>query len=166
MKIKDIIIVALMSAILLTVQVVAAPLPNIELVSLLVIIYTLVFKWKTLFIIYIFAILEGLIYGFGQWWFTYLYVWTVLFVVVTLLSKIDSVILWACVSGMFGLVFGALCAITYFFIGGPAYAVSWWISGITFDLIHGVANFIVCLVLFKPIYLILTKMTSISFSRK
>ena len=151
-----------MSAILLTVQVVLMYLPNIELVSLLIIIYTLVYRWKTLFIIYIFAILEGLVYGFGQWWFTYLYVWTVLFVVVMLLSKIDSVVLWACVSGMFGLVFGALCAVTYLFIGGPGYAVSWWISGITFDLIHGVGNFIVCLVLFKPIYAILTKMTTIS----
>ena len=30
-------------------------------------------------------------------------------------------------------------------------AITWWISGISTDIIHGVSNFIVCMVLFKPL---------------
>ena len=39
---------------------------------------------KTLYIIYIFALLEGLIYGFGIWWIMYLYAWPMLAIVVVL----------------------------------------------------------------------------------
>ena len=61
LKTRDIAIIGIMSAILITVQVAFAFLPNIELVSLIIIISTLVFKWKTLYIIYIFVLVEGLI---------------------------------------------------------------------------------------------------------
>jgi len=77
MKIKDIAIIAMLSAILITVQVTLGFLPNVELVSVLIILYTLVFGRKSLAIIYVFVTVEGFIYGFGLWWFNYLYVWTI-----------------------------------------------------------------------------------------
>lgn len=88
-------------------------LPNIELVSLLVLIYTLVLGRKTLVIIYTFAILEGIFYGFGIWWVMYLYVWTILYAVVRMMRKNKNIILWAAVNGIFGLLFGAFCALPY-----------------------------------------------------
>ena len=156
-SIKDIVIIAMMSAILFTVQIVIAGLPNIELVTLLVIVYTLVFKWRTLPIIYVFAVLQGLVYGFGSWWIMYLYIWTILYLIVTLLRKNNSVVVWAVVSGIYGLIFGALCSLVYFFMGGVNTVIAFWIAGIKFDIIHGVANFIVCLTLFKPLHTILNK---------
>jgi energy-coupling factor transport system substrate-specific component len=75
-----------------------------------------------------------------------LYVWTVLFLIVLLLRKARSPFLWAAVSGSFGLGFGALCSIPYFITGG-----------IPFDIIHGIGNFAVALVLFHPLYFILSK---------
>lgn len=157
-KIKDIVIIALMSSILFAVQVIFAALPNIELVSLLVIVYTLVFGWRTLGIIYVFAVLEGLLYGFGPWWIMYLYIWTILYLIVTLLRKNTSVIIWATVSGIYGLMFGALGAVVYIFIGGIGMAVAYWIAGLMFDIVHGVSNFFVCIILFKPIYTVLKKL--------
>lgn len=159
-SIKDIVIIAMMSTILFTVQIVIAVLPNIELVSLLVIIYTLVFRWRTLLIIYIFAVLQGLVYGFGPWWIMYLYIWTILFLIVTLLRNNTSVIIWAFVSGIYGLMFGALCSLVYFFLGGLKTVIAFWIAGLQFDIIHGIANFIICLVLFKPLYLLLKRLNS------
>jgi hypothetical protein len=157
-SIKDIVIIAMMSAILFTVQVVIAGLPNIELVTLLVMIYTLVFKWRTIAIIYVFAVLQGLVYGFGPWWIMYLYIWTILYFVVTLLSKNKSVVVWAVVSGTYGLIFGALCSLVYFFMGGLNTVIAFWIAGIKFDIIHGVANFIICLTLFTPLHTLLKKL--------
>jgi len=157
MRIKDIVIIGMLSAIMITVQVAFAFLPNIELVSLLIILYTLIFGRKTLFIIYVFVILEGLLYGFGLWWFNYLYVWTVLFLIVRLLRSIRSPYLWAIVSGLYGLSFGALCSIPYFILSGIPSGFAYWIAGIPFDITHGIANFSITLVMFYPLFYILNK---------
>lgn len=156
--VKDIVICGLFAAVLLVTQVTLAALPNIELVSLLVIVYTLIFGKKTIPIIYIFALLEGLLYGFGIWWVMYLYVWTILYFIVRLFRQNESSLFWAVVGGFFGLIYGVLCSIPYFIAGGVGTGFAWWIRGIPYDLIHGVGNFIVILVLFKPIYISLKKL--------
>ncbi|MDL2295740.1 hypothetical protein LJC18_02910 [Lachnospiraceae bacterium OttesenSCG-928-E19] len=147
-----------MAALLLVGQVGLAFLPNIEVVSLLIIIYTLVFEKRTLYIIYVFALLEGMMYGFGIWWIMYLYVWTILYLIVRVCRKNESVMLWAILSAFFGLGFGALCAVPYAVAGGIGAGIAWWGAGILFDVIHGIGNFFVVLVLFKPVYYVVSKM--------
>lgn len=88
MKTKDIITCSFLAAILLVVQVTLGSLPNVELVSLLIIVYTLTLERKTLAVIYLFALFEGFMYGFGIWWVMYLYVWTILYFVVSFCAKI------------------------------------------------------------------------------
>ncbi len=155
MRIKDIALIGIMSAILVAVQVALGFLPNIELVSLLIIVYTLVFGRKALYIIYVFVAIEGMIYGVGLWWINYLYIWTILFVIVMLLRKQHYTYIWAIVSGFYGLLFGALCAIPNIFISGFGSAVSYWIAGIPYDILHAAGNFVVCLLLFRPLYYVL-----------
>lgn len=152
MKVKDIVLIGMMSAVLFTVQVALSFIPNVELISILIILCTLFFKWKTLYIIYSFVIAEGFIYGFGLWWINYLYIWTVLFFITMLFHKQRFPYFWAILSGIFGLSFGALCSIPYFFMGGIPSMVAYWTSGIIFDLIHGVSNYVLALVLFQPLY--------------
>ncbi|NLZ80593.1 MAG: hypothetical protein GX913_02115 [Clostridiales bacterium] len=155
MKTKDIALIGFLSAILFVSQLALAFLPNIEVVSLLVIIYTLVFKRKVFFIIYVFAILEGIFYGFGTWWIMYLYVWTILALFTLWFQKNKSHVFWSLISALYGLSFGALCAIPYFFIGGWSMGAAFWVSGIPFDIIHCIGNFAVTLILFKPTLAIL-----------
>jgi energy-coupling factor transport system substrate-specific component len=59
--------------------------------------------------------------------------------------------LWASVAAVFGLLFGLLCAPVYLFSGGLGYAVSWWVSGIPYDLLHCGGNFVMALLLFVPL---------------
>ena len=158
MRIKDIALIGMMSAIMITAQVALSFLPNLELVSLLIILYTLIFGWKALYIIYVFVTVEGLIYGFGLWFINYLYVWTVLFIIVMLLRKLHSGFLWAVISGLFGLSFGALCSIPYFITGGIASGFAYWAQGIPFDLLHGGGNLVAALVLYQPLYYILSRL--------
>lgn len=150
MKAKDLVLLAFLSAILLVGQVTLAFLPNVEVVSFLIILYTIAYRKKVLYIIYCFALLEGLIYGFGIWWVMYLYVWTILAGITTIFRRNDSIILWAIISGAFGLIFGALCSIPYFIAGGWAMGFSYWVAGIPFDLIHCISNAAVMLILYKP----------------
>ena len=163
LTVKELVLIALLSASLLVAQVGLSFLPNIEVVSLLVILYTLFFKKKTLYIIYIFALLEGLIYGFGTWWFMYLYVWTILWGIATLFKEEKNPVIWAFISGFYGLFFGTLCSVPYFIIGGVQMGLSWIAAGLMADLIHGVGNFIVALVLFKPLYVAFQKVYRIFY---
>ena len=101
---------------------------------------------------------EILFYGISLWNINYLYVWAVLAVAAYLLRKMESPLGWAMVSGVFGLLFGALCAIADAFIGGLGYAVAKWASGIPFDIAHCVGNFCMALVLFKPLRELLEKL--------
>lgn len=137
-----------------------AAIPNVELVSLLIILFTLFFGKKIIYVIGAFVLVEGLIYGFGIWWVMYLYAWPLLAYVTWLFRKQTSVWVFAAVSGVFGLLFGALCSIPYFFIGGWNMGFSWWIAGIPYDLIHGVSNFVVCLILFVPLRKVLGKLNT------
>lgn len=122
-------------------QVAMASLPNIEPVSLLVIAGALVYGYNVLLSVYAFVLVEAFIYGFGLWVINYLYVWTVLAIIAILLRKNEGRLLWACVSGFFGLGFGLLCAIPYVFISGLPGAAAYYISGIPFDIAHAVGNF-------------------------
>ena len=157
MIMKDIAILAVATTLLLVLQVGLAFLPNIEMVTLLIIIYTLFFRKKTLYIIYTFAILQGVIYGFGLWWLTYLYVWTILYIIVSIFRDNEKPLFWAIVGGFYGLAFGAMCAVPTIVIGGIGAGIAWWISGMMYDVVHGIGNFVVILILFKPLYMVMKK---------
>lgn len=147
----DIARIGMMIAVLEVVKRVLDSIPNVELVSFFIIIFTIYYGWKTMIAVYAFVGIEFIFWGFGIWSICYLYVWAILVAVIMLARKKDSYILYCIISGVYGLAFGALCAIVTIFIMGPAGALGWWIAGIPFDLIHGVSNFLVCLALFIPV---------------
>lgn len=143
--------VAMMVAIIEVCKVLMAQIPNVELTSFFIIMFTLCFGKLVLYVIPVFILIEGTMYGFGLWWVMYLYAWPILALVTWKLRKQDSAFTWAMVSGVFGLIFGAMCAIPYLFAGGPYAMFTWWVAGIPWDIVHGVANFAIMLVLYKPL---------------
>ena len=68
-----------------------------------------------------------------------------------------SPLFWAAACGAFGLSFGALCALPYL-AGGPWAALSYWVAGIPFDLLHCGGNFCLTLALERPLYTLLAKL--------
>lgn len=95
-------LLGILTAVLLGSQVALAALPNVEIVSLLVILYSLLLGRQALLIIYGFVLLEGFLYGFGLWWFSYLYVWTLLAGIALSLRRVEApALFWAIVSGFF-----------------------------------------------------------------
>ena len=157
LTIREITLFAVLGALTFALQVAMAPLPNIEPVSLLVMIYVATFGWKCLYPVYTFVMMEILFYGISTWNIYYLYVWTVLAFAAILLRTQRSTLLWALLSAVFGLFFGALCGIVDIFIGGFSYAAAKWVSGIPFDLLHCGGNFAMALILFKPLRAVMEK---------
>lgn len=160
-SVKNIALLGVMIAILEVAKNVLAFLPNVELVTLLIILYALHFGKLTFLIVPAFILIEGCIYGFGLWWIMYLYTWPLLAVITMIFRKQESVWFWSILSGVFGLFFGALSSIPYIFIGGIPTAFSWWIAGIPFDIVHCVSNFILCLVLFVPLRRVMKRISII-----
>ena len=141
-------------------KVAMAGLPNIEPVSLFVMLYAVVFGRKCVYPIYTYVVMEFLCYGLHLWSINYLYVWLILAICAWLLRAVKNPFVWALLSGAFGLLFGLLCTPVYAISGGIGYAVSWWISGVPFDLMHAGGNFVMALVLFVPLRKLLTKLYS------
>lgn len=161
---RDITIMALMVAIIEVSKVALAQIPNVELTSFWIIMFTLYFGPRIFYVIPVFIMIEGMIYGFGLWWIMYLYAWPMLAIVVLLLRNMNTAWDWSFVSGLFGLLFGFLCAIPYIFTSGLAGAVAWWIAGIPWDLVHGIANFATMLVLYKPIKYVMAKTAKMDYN--
>jgi len=125
-------------------------LPNIEPVTLMTILFALTFGKKAIYPIYVYVALELLFYGMNIWVINYLYLWPLLAFIAHKLRGIDSAVGWAVLAAVFGLMFGMLCAPVYLIIGGLPFAISWWISGIPYDIIHCISNFAIVLVLYNP----------------
>lgn len=148
----------LLGGLLFAAKMAMAPLPNIEPVSLLVMLYAVCFGWRGLYAVYVYVLLEYAAWGLQLWSVCYLYVWLVLFCLARLLRKMESPFGWAALSGFFGLGFGALCALTYWAAGGWGLALSWWLAGIPWDVLHGAANFAIALALFRPLRRLLSRL--------
>ena len=149
---RELVLYGLLGGLMTASQVAMAALPNIHIVGVLVLLCAQVFGLRALYPVYIFVTLEILIFGMGLWAINYLYVWAILVLIGVVLKKTHAGRLgWAVAAGVFGMIFGALCAIPHFFIGGWSMAFAYWISGIPYDLIHGVANFALTLILLPPL---------------
>ena len=133
-------------------------LPNIEPVSLMVMLFAVVFGRKWVYPVYLYVAMEVLFYGIGLWNINYLYIWAIPAVMASALKTMRHPVGWALLSGSFGLLFGALCGIVDVFIGGLSYALAKWVSGIPFDIAHCAGNFVLALLLFNPLRRLMEKL--------
>lgn len=157
LDLRELTVLALFAALMVAVQVAMAGLPNIELVTLLTILVTVHLGWKAMFSTAVFVILEGLLYGFGIWWFNYIYVWPILVCLTMALRRFSHPVLWTTVAGVYGLMFGTLCSAPYFLTGGWAAGVSYIAAGIPYDITHCIGNLVSTALLFYPLDRVLTR---------
>ena len=150
-RLADLCLMAMMGTVLVASKAALAYLPNVELVSLLTILFTVVFRGRVLGALGVFLLLEGLLHGFGSWWFMYLYVWPLLAGLAWLFRWMKRPWQWAVLSGLYGMAFGTLCSLVYFPVGGPRMVAAFIVSGLTFDAVHAVGNFLLALLLFRPL---------------
>jgi len=164
-SVKDICLIGIMVAVIEVCKAVLNFLPNIELTTFWLILFTLYFGRKVIFVVPVFILLEGCIYGFGTWWIMYLYVWPMLVLITHLNRHQTNKWFFSILSGLFGLLFGFFCSFPYVVIGaidngilnGLYAGFTWWVAGIPFDIIHGIANFVLMSVLFEPIRTIMKR---------
>lgn len=153
---RELAVFSMLGALMYVSKVIMELLPNVHLLGTLTMAYTLVYRKKALYPIYVYVFLNGAMAGFNTWWIPYLYLWTVLWAVTMLLpknmpKKIASIIYMA-VCALHGFGFGVLYAPAQAILYGLSFdaTIAWIISGLPFDIVHGIGNFF-CGMLIVPI---------------
>ena len=147
-KLVDILVFTMLGVIMLLSKLLMEALPNFHLLGTLITAYTIVYRKDALKPIYIFVLLSGIVYGFGIWWIPYLYIWSILWVMVMLLPKNMNpkvaVPVYMIISGLHGILYGTLYAPAQAILFGLDFKgmLAWIASGFSFDVMHCVGNVI------------------------
>lgn len=152
--------VAFMSALLTALKFALSFVPNVEVVTLLILVYGACFGLAyALPATLIFCAVEVAIYGASSWVLLYFLFWPLLALLASLFLKGGRTwlaLIFAVVGSEFFGVLSACCD-TLFCVANlsPAalgdYWVAYYLRGVVFDIVHIVSNFIVVLVLYKPL---------------
>ena len=121
---REIAVFSMLGAVMYASKMIMEIAPNIHLLGVFTIAFTVVYRKKALYPIYIYVLLNGIFCGFAAWWIPYLYVLTILWGAVMLLpgnipGKLRPVVYMA-VCAVHGFLFGTLYA--------PAQAVLYGLS--------------------------------------
>lgn len=135
--------------------------PNVHLLGVFTIAFTVVYRKKALYPIYVYVLLNGIFCGFATWWIPYLYLWTLLWGATMLLpKKIPAKVcplVYMLLCAAHGFLFGTLYAPAQALLYGLNFQkmIAWIIAGLPWDFVHGVSNFF-CGILIVPIIKVLT----------
>ncbi len=161
LKLKDIVILALISAFLCVGDFALEALPNVHLVGVFVVVATVIYRKYALLSIYVYVLIQGVIGGFGPWWIAYLYIWTILWIAIMMIpkklpEKVKYVLYIFCCT-LHGFLFGVLYSPVQAIMFGLDLkgTLAWIAAGFYFDFIHGLANFVLGTILIYPLTKIL-----------
>lgn len=127
-------------------KIIMEAIPNVHLLGMFTMVFTLVYRKKALIPIYIFVMLMGLFAGFATWWIPYLYIWAVLWGITMLLPKnmpnAVACVVYPIVCALHGLLYGTLYAPVQALLFGLDFdgMLAWIVAGLPWDMIHAVSN--------------------------
>lgn len=162
LTVKEITVFSMLGALMYGSKVLMEALPNVHLLAVLTIAYTIVYRQKALYPIYVCVMLIGLFAGFSTWWIPHLYLWLILWAVIMALPKKlpkkAEPIIYMVICSLHGFLYGIMYAPAQAILFGLDFKgmLTWIAAGFSFDMIHGVSNFI-CGVLILPIVGVLRK---------
>ena len=152
----ELLVTSILGALMFAAKVAMAARPNIEPVTLLLILATLAFGAKSFITCGIYVLLEGLVYGFSTWWIPYLYAWPLLVLLTLLFRKRRNRFFWAFFAALFGFLFGFLFLPVNYFVydmaSHPELLTAYILNDIPFDLIHAGGNFVLVLIALPPLH--------------
>lgn len=167
--IKDIVLTALAAALLSAGKQALAAIPNIEIVTLFIMLYAACFKPQIAFIATeVFILIEIFIWGINTWVFAYLIHWNLLALFTFFLARVFKVrnrFIYLAYTIVMTAAFGVLTSLIDALVGwgktGLSFATLFtaiYVRGIYFYIVHVVGNAAINLTLFAPMRDLLTKL--------
>lgn len=163
LTIRETAVFGMLGALMYASKLIMEVVPNVHLLGVFTMVFTVVYRKKALYPIYVFVFLCGLFNGFATWWLPYLYLWTVLWGATMLLprkmpKKIKPFV-YMVVNACHGFLFGTLYAPAQALLYGLSFdgMIAWIIAGLPWDFVHGVSNFF-CGILIVPLTVVLRRL--------
>lgn len=171
LTVRETVVFGMLGALMYASKIIMEAIPNVHLLGVFTIAFTLVYRKKALYPIYTYVLINGVFSGFSAWWIPYLYLWTVLWGVTMLLPKKMprgvKPIVYMMVNSFHGFLYGTLYAPAQAIMFGLSFdgMIAWIVAGLPFDFIHGVSNFF-CGMLIVPIASLLLRLERVSVSNR
>lgn len=150
LTVREMTVFAMLGALMFCSKLLLEWAPNIHLLALFIITFTLIYRSKALVPIYLFVLLTGVYGGFNAWWVPYLYIWLPLWGFTMLLPRrmpkwlaAPLYMLLGCLHGLFyGILYAPAQAL--FFGLDFKMTLAWVAAGASFDIMHAVGNLAAC----------------------
>jgi len=162
LTVRETAVFAMLGALMYASKMIMEVAPNVHLLGAFTVAFTVVYRKKALYPIYVFVFLIGLMNGFSTWWLPYLYLWTVLWGAVMLLPRNipekRKPLVYMGVCAAHGYLYGTLYAPAQALLFGLDFdgMITWIIAGLPWDAIHGTSNFL-CGVIIYPLVKLLQR---------
>lgn len=167
LTVREMCVFAMLGALMFASKIIMEVLPNIHILGMLTMVYTIAFRKKALIPLYVYIMLNGIFAGFATWWIPYLYIWTVLWGATMLLPKNMprgvAMVVYPILCCLHGLFFGVLYAPAQALLFGLDWEgmLAWIATGFVFDVTHAIGNFAAGL-LILPMGQLLIKLRQVS----
>lgn len=146
LKVRETAVFGVLGALMFASKLVMEAFPNVHLLGVFTLVFTVVYRRKALYPIYVYVILCGLYAGFNAWWVPHLYLWTLLWGATMLLPKKMPpwlcTVVYAVLCGLHGILYGVLYAPAQAIMFGYSFeqTVAWIAAGFPWDVVHGISN--------------------------
>ena len=150
LSVRELVLFAMFGALMFCSKIVMEGLPNIHLLGMFTVTFTIVYRKKALIPIYVYVFLTGIYAGFAYWWLHHLYVWTILWGLAMLLPQrlfekahpIIPAVIYSIICGLHGLLYGTMCAPVEALVHGFNFeqTLAYIGYGFYFDLLHFIGN--------------------------
>jgi len=164
---RKVVLIGMLSATLTAGKLALSFIPNVEIITILIMVYSTVFERKiAVFSSLVFCTIEVLLYGFNSWVILYFIHWNALALLSGTLLKKPRIIVAVLLSVIMTFAFGVLDSIIYTVMaaagGVPNYQllnllIAYYLRGGWFYLVHIVSNACVVGALYIPLVLALQK---------
>ena len=170
LSIRETAVFSMLGAMMYASKMIMEVVPNVHLLGMFTVAFTVVYRKKALYPIYVFVFITGLMNGFATWWLPYLYLWTALWGMTMLLPKSIperwKPLVYMVICALYGYLYGTLYAPAQALLYGLDFKgmLTWIAAGLPFDFVHGTSNFL-CGILIYPLVKLLQRMEGHSIAR-
>ena len=163
-KVKQIAFIGVYVAIIIAFQTLLSSINGLELTTLLITTAALLLPLSTsLTIVVVYCLIQGILYGFGDWLVVYIIYWTLINLISYLLRSFlrKHLILNSILNGVYGFLLGIFFFFKTLILYDLSSAISYYLTGLSGDIFHTIINILVTLILYPVMARIFPKIIKI-----
>ena len=153
-RVKQMAFIGVYVAIIVAFQTLLSSINGLELTTLLITTAALLLPLSTsLTIVVVYCLIQGILYGFGDWLVVYIIYWTLIDLVSYFLRSLlrKHLILNSILNGVYGFLLGIFFFFKTIILYDLSSAISYYLTGLNGDILHTVLNFLITLILYPVI---------------